>query len=382
MSGLTIQVHDSLASGGNWRNYLCEELTSYSHKIDLWGGFTAGQFSVRGDELMVGDWLDQMGGRHVEVYSPGGSIVWEGFVDEPGGNAGPLSISGGSVRDIGNRVAGTYVPMDTTWTLPVYGITTPLTPINDTESQDRYGVIYLIENLGPTTPDRATDMQQRYLQDGAWPVISKDWSSDRIGESSVKVDLAGYFHYLDYPYEDLTAGTLAASTVVTNVLAATPNAWLTFDTTGVDTNAVVIPRTENKLRPGTSVIKDATAVGSGTPDYLPWSFGIYEGLSVVYKEIPVDLEDLFYSQRITESTMRVETLWGAAVDSWDVRPGRWMIFTDYQTGRSPLANLRDDTRCMLIDSVSFRAPMSLQLKGAVVSTIEQVLALAGLAGRV
>lgn len=381
MRGLTIQAYDSLASGGNYRDYLCEEIESYGHEIALWGGFTTAQFTVRGDELMVGDWLDQMGGRHVEVYSPGGSVVWEGFVDEPSGNAGPLAVSGGAVMNIGNRVAGTYVPMDTSWILPIYGITTPLDVVNDTDSQARYGVIYQIENFGNTTAANAADMQQKYLQDNAWPVISKDWSSDRAGESSVSVDLAGYFDYLDYPYEDLTTGTLAASTVVTNVLAATPNAWLDIDVAGVETNAVLLPRSESTLRSGKTVIQDATAVGGGTPDYLPWSFGIYEGLTAVYQQISVELEDLFYAQRITESSMNIETLWGATVDPWDVRPGRWLLFTDYQTGKSPVTDLRDDTRCMLIDKVSFRAPISLQLTGAVVTTVAQVMALAGLAGR-
>ena len=382
MRGLTLQVHDPLPAGGNWREYLCEELTSYSHVIDLWGGFKSAQFTLRGNEQFVGDWLDVALARHIEVYSPGGSVVWDGFVDKVDGNTGPLSVTAGPVGEVGNRIAGTYVPMDTTLATPIYGITTPLTALNDTDSQALYGILYKIVNFGKTTAARAPDMQQKHLESSAWPKVSKDWSSDRASDSSVTVDLSGYFEYLAFPYEDLNTGTLGASTVITNVLAATPNAWLVFDTVGVNVNALLIPRKEIQLREGTSVIKDAVSVGSGPADYLPWSFGIYEGMTAVYRQVPTDLEDLFYIQRITEGVMQIETVWGAKVDPWDVRPGRWLLYADYQTGRSPIADLRRDTRTQFIDKVTFKAPLTLTLSGDVIATIEQVLAAAGLAGKV
>lgn len=348
--------------------------------ISAFGGFWSAKFSISGKQGEIDWWLQNGLGLHVEIYDEQTGVVWEGFVDRLSGNVGSLSFSLGPLTDIANRVrlvySTIYVDADTGET--VLGERERTDWANDTDSQARWAIIPKILSSAGSTADNAEDMRDRFLAERAWPrSMSRRWSSQTPGQSSVTVECLGYVHFLNYPYYSTTTGTQGLSVKLAAILTYNPNSsWLTFDTRHLDTNTgIVVPAYEQKDRIALTLIKDIVARGDS--NYNRWLFGVYENRRVYYQQAP---DTIGYYQRLSDGNVRVDTQSGGSVLYWNVRPGAWVFFPDFLTGATEKADLRADHRAMFVESSNFMDPDELTLEGGDVDRLSQLLAQLGLAG--
>jgi len=173
-----------------------------------------------------------------------------------------------------------------------------------------------------------------------------------------------------------TDGSINASSKITNVIAAAPNAWIGFGSTNyIDTNALQAGAWEDEDRLALNIIKGAVAMGDASQNR--WLFGVYANRECHYYQAPTELE---YQMRLSELGIQLETMQGARIRPWAVMPGDWLLFPDFLVGRTIPTALREDPRAMFLESGTFKAPWSLTLKGGDMDELPQLLAQYGLAG--
>ena len=357
--------------------HLTRQVSKYKHAIQAVGGYWTAQFTIRGGRNLVDDWLQDGLGRHIESFDHSLTKCWEGFVNKLTVNYGPLSAERGPLLDVANRTQVVYssIAYDEDDN-PIVGTRTRTDEADDTDSQDLWGILPKILSTGGADDADAEDIRDTYLENYAYPRTSKDVNTDSHAETSVTVDCLGYVHWLNWAYNTTSGGEEAANTKIENVLGDTPNiAWLIFGTDHIDANALTVPAWEDEDRLAWAVIKDVCARGDATDNR--WIFGIYNDMEAWYQAAPTTTE---YQQRLSQPRPRIETVEGDEVYPWNVRPGKWLMFTDFLIGQAEELNLRNDPRAMFIETVKYTAPWSLQLKGGAVDTIDAVVAQLGLSG--
>lgn len=360
--------------------HLTDQVYKYTHTTEALGGYWSAEFTIRGGRNLMDDWLQDGLGRHIEVYDDTLSKIWEGFVNKLSVNYGPLSAIRGPLMDVANRVSVTYstITYDEDDN-PIVGTRVTTDDAEDTDSQDVWGILPKMLSTGGVEADEADDIAAAYLDNHSLPRTSKDWRSDIESETSVTVECLGYVHWLNWPYTLTTGGTMNASAKIIDILGDTPNvAWLAFDTSHVDTNALQVQAWEDEDKLAWSVVKNVAARG-GT-SYERWLFGIYDNLEAYYQAAPTDV---LYQQRLSQPRSRIEIAGGDQVTEvypWKVLPGKWIIFPDFLIGQATELDLRDDPRAMFIESVKYTMPWGLALKGGSVDTIDALIAQLGLSG--
>jgi len=373
---ISINASEPLWYDYGYLDQLTTQLAAYSHSIKALGGYWQAQFTIRGNRLLVEDWLDAGLGRHIETYGDGLNKIWEGFVNKIVVNYGPLSVTRGPLLDIGNRVNLVYSGIDVTTDPPAVGVKVETGEANDTDSQDLYGIVPRILTTGGATDTDADAIRDTYLAEHKLPKTSKAWQNDTAGDLSATVEALGYVHWLNWAYNSTTNGEQNASVKVSNVLGDTPNsAWLTYGTDNVDTNTLQVKAFEDDDNLAWNVIKSVVARGDSSQNR--WLFGIHNDQAATYEAAPTDLE---YQQRLSDPKVRVETVSGAEVYPWNVLPGKWLMFPDFLIGKTQPSALREDARALFIEEVRYRAPWGLSLHGGDVDTLPQLLAQFGLGG--
>lgn len=377
MNGISIQVSDSLATGGNWRLTIAQP-DSYSHSISALGGFNSAEMRLADQQLDLEDWLVNGLGRHVVVYNEAGAIVWEGFVDSLEGKLGSLTVTRGPLLQVVNRTALVYSTVDTTVTPPLAGGRAKTTTINHAVSQGLFGIIEALLSGGGMTPTDAAQAAATFLAENAYPATSQTVNLSSGGAPQLTISCRGYYAWLESFVYNYTAasGTVTATAKILAALAANPNiAWLPFGIAGIAANALTVARYEDGDNTAWNIIKSTTALGDATN--ARWLFGVYEGRACQYNAAPTVAE---YQQRIATPRSQVLTIGGAPVDPWDVRPGKWLFLPDFLTGYAGSATLRTDPRYLFIESVQYSMPYGLTLQAGKTDTLGQQLAQLGIAG--
>lgn len=90
-------------------------LISYSHEIMMVGGCQTAELSFGATQVEAQKWVSYGIGKHIEVYSIRGNVVWDGLINQISFAIGKREIVIGPLLDISNRIK-------VGWTYPNYGI--------------------------------------------------------------------------------------------------------------------------------------------------------------------------------------------------------------------------------------------------------------------
>jgi hypothetical protein len=368
--GISVHVYQPTYIASPWQwvprgQYVgrLDNLLTYSHKIEAWGGFTEASFSIAATTDTIEDWLLNGLGRDVTVYNPGGSVVWEGFVNTVKASTGGYAISRGPLLDVVNEVLIKYTRLDTS-TFPNLNNEMAFLPgwaSGGTETL--YGILAKIFTIGSATDAMAAQMLNRVKLEYRHPPTSKQWASGG-GGVALAVDCVGYISRLDYPYPNslvfpYTAGTENINVKLGRVLDEDPNRLFSSVTAQLMTNAIQVTKaTAFASQRGLDMIKGMVAVGDSA--YNRCLFGVYENRIPYYYQAPTAIE---YRHRLEDTRQVYRTVTGIEVDPWDMRPGKWLLFEDFLATQPVTAALDEDPRAMFIESVSYNADGGLQLTG-------------------
>jgi hypothetical protein len=365
---------------GSFLGEFGEDINSWQHETNTSEGYKTATFTISDRLQNLNSWIAEGLGRHIECYSPSSTLIWEGFVNKISANIGPLAITRGPLFDIGNRVSVIYSPiLDATTDPPIVGSETTTIITEDTNSQNKYGIIEKVLSGGTRFQDDAEQVRDTYLAETSEPETGKDFSSGGQGFPSITVECEGYYKWLDAYAYNQTASIVSTtvSAKMAAVFGADPNSILSTNYGRVTTNGVLVPSYENDSRMALTIIKDMVAIGDiNDSRYI---FGVFESREVVYEPIPTEIsyEQGLYSRSQDITVFRD----GAIVEPWAVMAGKFIFYKDFLVGRAEqITDLRLDPRTQFIESVTYTLPDTVQLAGNKFSTLPQKLAKLGLGG--
>lgn len=356
---------------------LGQYLDVYSHDIQAMGGYWTANLTFKGNQLDLEEWLANGLGRHVEVYGPSLTKVWEGFVNQVKIRLGGLSVTRGPLTGIANNAALIYSTVDTSTDPPVVGTRETSSFVQDTDSQGLYGIVTKILSSGGIPEDEVTTLLSTYVTENKNPETSQSFSIGSQGQMVLTLECLGYVHWTKlYTYnQTASTGTANLSAIFAAILAADPNSLISTSTVDIDSNTLAVKQYYNDNDVAWKLLSGLVAKGDASFNRYVW--GIYDDRVPAYNAIPTTID---YLQYLSSAGQHVETLAGVEVFPWDVRPGRWLQVPDFLIGQSQPSNLREDQRNILIESVTYRMPWQLDIKGGKSDKLPQTLAQLGLGG--
>jgi hypothetical protein len=353
---------------------LSSQVNGYSHTLQANGGYWSARFSINLNQRELEEWVIGGVGRHIEVTDNAGVIIFEGFVNKVTSNLGVNQTVVGPLMDVGNDVTNTYARVITTVDPPIFGAEARLNS-TDANSIARYGIWPLVINGGDQSDTNAASDLADFIAENAVPKVSKSVTGGSGSDPRITVEVLGYVHLLDkYIYNDIVSTGLGnLSDKIQSIITAQNNTILDTTFVNITANATQVPLYENDNKKSWGLIKSLVALGDATA--ARYLFGVYAGFMPVYEAAPTTL---LYQQQLSDPEQKVTYLDGGRVLPWHVLPGKWLTFSDFLTGESEPADLRDDPRAMFIESVTFTAPWGLAMQGGKVDTFAQKLARKGL----
>jgi hypothetical protein len=371
---ITVSVFDPLTLGSGKVAEFSDHVASYEHEILANGGYWSARLSVNDTRLDMEDWYERGLGRRIVAYSPDGVVIWDGIVNSVKLSLGGLSKTIGPVLGIANKVRLIFS------FIADGGLDIGLRATTDwgenTASQSRYGIMEKILSSGGSTSANADDIRDLYLAENARPGRSEELT---LGGGSQRLDLecVGLAQYLQsFVYNSTTEGSQNLSAKISAVLGADPNDFIAQDFSLINANTLQVPSHDNENRVAWNIIKELVSRGDASNNR--WLFGIYGDRMARYAQV---VDEVAYLQTLSDPGQRVFNPGGSVIEPWYILPGRWLRVLDFMTGRiADTTDLRDDPQYMFIESVNFRAPQSVVLRGGRVSRLEQKLAGLGLSG--
>lgn len=348
---------------------------NWTHSIGAFGGFDRAEFSIVAPTDTIEDWIEDGIGRVIRTYDETGTVIWEGFVNRISVRQSGLELTIGPITDIVNRAKLVYSTFDVSVSPPFQGIRKETSVSNNTLSQLRYGVYYKALSASGVTDTNAIHLRDMYLTQHAWPETTSSFSP-QSSVQQLQVECLGFIHMLDFPYNRiLTPAEINISTKITQILAADPNVLFT-DYSQISTNTVQVSQLEEENRSGYALLKSLTALGDSGLNR--WVLGAYENRTIEYRQAP---NQIHYLIELRDSNFTVYDTLGAVVRPWHVRPGRWVLFSDFLPAFTPeQGDLNQDPRALFIEEVKFNLPYGVQLNGGKTTKLSQRLAQLGLAG--
>lgn len=221
----------------------------------------------------------------IEIYTLQKDPLWWGYVECVDLTFGRLKVST-SLENLANRVCVRYSEVNgagTTGTMQTTGW------VEDTESQDEYGVAELRGNLSQGTAEQAAAEAARLLAEMRYPKLSPSFDGEGMATATLRCagwwKTLGWQYYSDSSgnegYEEIGAGLQEFGTAK-NVKVA--QSFQLASSVGWQANAVRLRMRKSKLptdnvtvklcsdsagAPGT-VLATASVTGSGLSDYLNW----------------------------------------------------------------------------------------------------------------
>lgn len=397
--GLAISAYQPTIASGSYtpRGRLLDDLlgqkfTAETHTVQANGGWWSQRLTLSGNLVDMEEWLDRGLGRHIETYNPALEQIFGGFVNSVTLSAGTLSTTRGPLLDIANRVSVTYTPiLDATANPPIVGSQTTTTIADNANSQAQYAIIEQVLNggqlldddgTGPPVVSLAERRRDVYLAENAWPKSSEDLGLGATSEPVIELDILGYVHWLGaYILDDATAATITVSNPAGTgklqlILAADPNGIFSTDYVQMTTNGLLTSRYEQDNRDAWTAVNELVELGDALNNrYL---FGIYQNQRAEYNAIPTSAK---YQHRIASRDIEIQPFGGGvAIAPWDVQVGEWVFLPDFLVGRPQPAEFRRDPRYIFIESVTFTAPATAQIRGGNTDTIGQLIAKGGMWG--
>jgi hypothetical protein len=378
-SGVSVSYHEPLVLGGGFLGTLQDQLDSYRHESRATGGYYSARIRVKERQDVIEDWLQAGLGRHIVVNNEALDVSFVGFLNTINANLGPLTYKLGPLTDVGNRVRVVYSTVDNSVTPPVVGVRTTTADADDTDSQALYGIIEKVLSTGGSTATEAEQNRDTWLARNSYPPTSRDANVGRGAEPSMTLEILGYWHWLRlFTFSDTNSGTRQIDERIGDVLDAEPNGNIfSASRAKVADNTFAITRYDDDQKSGETILKSLVALGDTNDNR--YNIGFYEDQIIVYEQAPLDYE---YKLRLGDNLGVVDVL-DSEVKPWDIRPGKWIFFPDFLTGRNLPAtptDLNRDPRVGYIETVQFNAPNDLRVNGVKLSELDQMLAKQGLAG--
>lgn len=379
-AGLSVAVEDPLVLPVRvLYTRLSEQVENYSHDIRAIGGYWSARIKVNDRMNKIEDWIERGLGRHIVTHSSSLEVIWEGFINRITVNLGVLnSFSLGPLINIGNRVSVVYSTVDTSTTPPTVGIRTETDAVNNTNSQDKYGIVEKVLSVGGTTSVLAEQIRNTWMTEHANPDTSSRSSLSGGGIPSVTLECLGYWHLFKlFTYTSTTSGGQNLNTKIQSVINADPNNILSRDFSKIASNTLQVPQFDNKNRKAETVMKELNSQGDSNDNR--YNIGVYQDRQIFYSQSPSAIK---FNQRITGNEGITDSL-NRPIKPWNITPAEWIFYPDFLVGRFPPINastLKTDPRASFIESIKYTAPQGLNINGEKVSGLDQVLAKAGLAG--
>lgn len=368
---------------------LASKVQTYTHKIAADGGFDTAMIAVNENYDRAFDIYSKTIGNVLLVVDELGDEVWFGIVNRITFSQGSITSTIGPLMEVSNDVMVVYTPLYVDIDPVEKGEKTFTTTLQNANSILKYGVHQIVVNAGEAavtaTYNKAEQLRAAYLEENSWP--SDDEQS--IGFSatnsvSVSLECVGLKYYLQkYWYNSvLTTGTTTvsgsgAASKLHLVLDADPN--LVISTRDFDTNSTPVSNLEDQYKIAQTVISDMLSLGGVAPSYYRYTFGVYEGRTAKYKQIPLSAK---YQFRQSESNNIFLYGTDQVVYPWHLRPAQWVVRNNMFIGDpiiSPYID-RNDPRVQFIEDVTYSAPWGYSLNGSRVGRLSQMIAQLGLRG--
>ena len=323
-TGLTVTVS---RPRGAWTVTLKDAISAYDHEITTEHGFDRATVTFTVNRKDVSGWLNRGLGMDIDVRGPSGVQVWNGYVDSVDSHEGARKVTVGRMSELGNRILVSYAIIIEGGDEPIIGEQVYTEDVNDTESQDRYGVWEKVISGGTRTQSEAEQIRDTVLAKYAYPVTSYDIGA--AGALSITLKCLGYHRWLEaFTYNSTDNDEVTTSGKVILILTAESlvNNILSTDYTRIATSSAYVGTFEDQNRTGLTIVKEAAAFGDASNN--TWTFGIYEDRQAVFDIIPSTIE---YAHRRGIGPT-VERLGGGNIDPWRVRPGQWLFMPDIILG--------------------------------------------------
>lgn len=379
--GLHIEFSDPLISVNRlYYNPLVkrlENVNNYSHTIKSEGGYYSAIVDFVDTEEGLNEWIQDGIGRHVETYNPSLERIWEGFVNQIDINFGENSYTIGPLVEIGNRTKVQYSTIgDKNSDNPGLGIREETDWTTNADSINLYGIWEKVRSIAGATLAEAEQIRDLYINDPlyVYPPVSNRLSLTS-GGLSISLKCLGYWAWLKsyYLYDDDATGTTNISDKIEDTLGLDQNGIFSTDYSRITENTTqVANRIPQRIWAETEMLR---LVSLGDSTNQPYKIGFYNDRVLYYEPIPTDIK--YQKRRGEQVTDRLNTI----VNPWDVKPGEWLFQPDMLVGRHPpitSLTLAADPRAMLIDTVRYSTPFSLDLGGKKYSEMNQILKKQGL----
>lgn len=217
------------------------------------GEFGRLRFTMRESKSALQSFFEYGLGRDIKVHNDRGEIDYQGFVFSLRLNTG-IHVLSKSLQHVYNKIWARY---DATGGV---SDTQRSTVLNDTASQNRFGVIERIvgggQQSGLYAIDRAVETKLIWL---AWPMINPDFGTGG-GDPHIEITAVGYQHTLKWRVYNQTAltGDADLSVVATAVVVACGDF---IAGTNIATNIMQVPREYDTDRTAFDVLDNLAAMG-------------------------------------------------------------------------------------------------------------------------
>ena len=322
-------------------------------------GFSTANFVLTGEIDYLTDWFADGLIRDITIKGPEGQTCWNGFVSQ-------LSLSDGgsvqvkSIESMANRVITVYRSLNTNSNPPQTNEQSTVT-VNDTDSQDRYGVKVIVDSGGEATTAEATSRANSILNELSQAPVTESVQTPGSQPPSLAVQMRGYSQMADwYTYTNIGSGTVSGDTLVKAILAADPNGVLSTDDTDIDSNPTQFAKDFDGKERGWKIIEEKISGSGDSSVGQVWVAGIYEGRRTIFKirewvdtnGNPLSSNKYLELERNRNDAgdLYIDQA-GREVKPWDLRPDRILTITGRP--RTP----------MYINSVTFNAPYTVRVQG-------------------
>lgn len=377
--GISINITEPLVKTNRaFRSFdLVHRINSYSHEINIFGGFISATMAFFASVNEADEWYSEGLGRHVLVYGSNLNVIFEGFVDQIDYQIGDLTTGIGPLSSIGNRVLAVYTPIIDPGPPPIMGTKTETPLVNDITSQGRYGIWEKDLSGGNAYPAEIEAARDTYLLENKWPQTTEQRVTPLNNQQAqITLNCKGYIEWLNaYPFVDTTSGTVTVSTLIASVFGADTNSIFSTNLGNIASILTLTSGYQADYKKALDVIRAALNIGDAAFGRL--TFQVLENRVPFLKSLP---SDTAYVNRIITAGRSIETVNGAIVYPWDVRPGQWLLIPDFLVGRINTTYKREDPRYIMIESVRYTAPWDLEVNGAKINTLPQYLEQYGLGG--
>lgn len=356
--------------GGGFIETLTVEGTSYSQKINSFGGEDQCQFNLVVHEQEIPDWLNRGLGRLVRVTDPALGLVWHGFINEISVKVSGLDYKIGPLTGITNKLRVLYTPQQTQFNPPVVEEEQVTDWGYDIDSRNKFGTIEETISASGASLSTALAVRQTWLNENAWPAREGSYTGSDTGYS-LSVSCLGAQHTLNfYTYTNtLTTASSSPSGEIIKILNANPNFdYISSDRQFIREIPLYVYTYQDTGVKGLDAIRGYIEVGSDAGSKT--LFWIDQEGVPHYDYAPTQPK---YFTDLRDAARRIYLADGVEIPPWRIRPGEWIQYTDLPITTTD-QNLAKDPRNFFIESVAYSMPYGLQLNGSSIKTITQKLA--------